>query len=216
MNKIWGFGDSFTFGHGCRPFGPLKEYYYNYRKDGDKIWMDWLGDYMNMRPINLGECACSNDTIFDRIIENWNHIKKEDIVIIGTTFNSRFDIPLNNELNTFLWLQKYWNDNSKLPKNYNVTKEQIETIINFRYHFSNNELYKQRQIKRFSFLEQLLKEKGIKYLIWNVDEYVRFDSIHTIKEDTNGLIDDNHFSFKGHYDFANIIHKKITNNMSVI
>ena len=45
--------------------------------------------------------------------------------------------------------------------------------------------------------------------MWDVVHYTRFDSMHTIREDTNGLMDDSHFSFKGHYDFANIIHKKI-------
>lgn len=216
MNKIWGFGDSYTFAHGCRPDGPINEYYYNYKKSEDKIWLDWLGNYMSMQPVNMGECGCSNDSIFDRIIENWHNIKKDDVVIIGITFHSRLDIPVDNILTPCLSAQKYWVENSKLPDNYKITKEEIETIINFKYHFANHELYKQRQLKRFSFIEQLLKEKNIKYLIWNVDDYVRIDSIHTITEDTYGLIKDPHFSFKGNYDFANIIHKKITKNMSII
>ena len=216
MNKIWGFGDSFTFGHGCRADGPLNEYYFNYKKDGDKIWLDWMGEYMNMRPVNTGICGCSNDTIFDKLIEHWNQIQKEDIVIIGMTYPHRFDIPLNKELNTFLWLQKYWNENSELPKDYNVTVEQVETIINFRYHFSNDELYKIRQNKRFSFLEQMLKEKGIKYLTWSVEQYTKANSIDTITNDTNSLLYDNHWSFNGHREFANILYKKITNNMNII
>jgi len=213
MNKIWGFGDSFTFGHGCRPDGPLSEYYYNYKKDEDKIWLDWLGSYTNMRPVNTGECGCSNDTIFDRIIENWYNIQKEDIVIIGTTFHSRFDIPLNNKLSAALWIKE---DILNANKYYNFTKEQIETVLNFRYYFSNNEMYKSRQSKRFSFIERLLKEKEIKYFIWNVEDYVRLDSIYTIREDTNGLISDFHWSFNGHKDFADIIYKKITNNLNII
>jgi hypothetical protein len=216
MNKIWGFGDSYTFGHGCRPDGPDNEYHNNFKKEGDKIWLDWLGSYTKMRPINFGECGCSNDNIFDRIIENWHNIKKDDVVIIGITFHSRLDVPVNNRLAPFLWAHRYWVENFKIPDNYKITKEEIETIINFKYYFANHELYKERQLKRFSFIEQLLKEKNIKYLIWYVDDYVKYDSIHTIKEDTNGLIDDPHFSFKGHLNFANIIHKKITNNMSII
>ena len=30
---IWTFGDSFTFGHGCRPDGPLTEYYFDWKKE---------------------------------------------------------------------------------------------------------------------------------------------------------------------------------------
>jgi hypothetical protein len=216
MNKIWGFGDSFTFGHGCRLDGPTSEYCIKYKKAEDKIWLDWLGSYMNMRPINLGECACSNDTIIDTIIESWYGIQKGDIVIIGTTFSNRFDVPVNNRLDSFLWAHQYWIKNSKLPNKFKLTKEEVETIINFKYYFANHELYKQRQLRRFSFLEQRLKEKGIKCFIWNIEYYVMFDSIHTISQDTNGLIDDSHFSFKGHKEFSNIIHKKIINNINLI
>jgi hypothetical protein len=216
MNKIWGFGDSYTFGHGCRPDGPNPEYYHNYKKNQDKIWLDWLGSYMKMRPVNFGECGCSNDSIFDRIIENWHNIKKDDIVIIGITFHSRFDVPMQDQLSPFNWAHKYWLEHSKLPDHYKITQKEVETVIDFKYYFANHKLYKERQLKRFHFLEQLLKEKNIKYLIWDVNEYVEFDSIHTIKEDTDGLINDLHFSFKGHLNFADIIHKKITNNMSII
>jgi hypothetical protein len=217
MNKIWGFGDSFTFGHGCRPDGPIAEYYNEYKKPEDKIWLDWLGDYMNMRPVNIGECASSNDSIIDRIIENWYNIKEGDFVIIGITFYTRFDVPINKKLSAgYIDLQIEEENILNGNKLNNLTKEQVETILNFRYHFANNELYKNRQLKRFSFIKQLLKEKNIKYFIWDVHQFARFDSINTIKEDTNGLIDDSHFSFKGHYDFANIVYKKITNNMNVI
>jgi hypothetical protein len=214
MNKIWGFGDSFTFGHGCRPDGPNVAYYYGHKKENDKIWLDWLGEYMNMRAINLGICGASNDTILDSIIDNWENIKNDDIVIIGITYNGRFDIPINNRLQSVLW---DWEE--RLPiidKDKNFRKEEIETVLNFKYYFSNSELYKNRQLKRISFIERLLKSKNIKCFTWDVKSYVIFDSIDTIKNDTNGLIDDSHFSFKGHYDFANIIHKKITNNMSLI
>jgi len=112
-----------------------------------------------------------------------------------------------------LWIKE---DILNANKYYNFTKEQIETVLNFRYYFSNNEMYKSRQSKRFSFIERLLKEKEIKYFIWNVEDYVRLDSIYTIREDTNGLISDFHWSFNGHKDFADIIYKKITNNLNII
>ena len=37
MRTLWTFGDSFTFGHGCRPDGPLSEYYYEYKSNDDVI-----------------------------------------------------------------------------------------------------------------------------------------------------------------------------------
>ena len=35
-------------------------------------------------------------------------------------------------------------------------KEEMEALINFQYHFADNELYKKRHLKRFDFLHKLL------------------------------------------------------------
>ena len=100
MVTLWTFGDSFTFGHGCRPDGPTNEYYYNYRSESDEVWPNLLGQMLNVEVKNLGKCGASNDFIIDSIIDNVDMIKPNDIVIIGKSFYQRFDMPkLNN--NTF-------------------------------------------------------------------------------------------------------------------
>ena len=71
MNTLWTFGDSFTFGHGCRPDGPLPEYYNNYKKDGDDTWPNLLGSMLNTKVKNFGKCGASNDYILDSIIDNF-------------------------------------------------------------------------------------------------------------------------------------------------
>ena len=57
---IWAFGDSFTWGHGCRPgWGfthtdyPIPEYYLKYKKEGDKIWIEWLGEWFDEEIRNI-------------------------------------------------------------------------------------------------------------------------------------------------------------------
>ena len=90
-------------------------------------------------------------------------------------------------------------------------KEQTETIINFNYYFSYNKLYKQRHLKRFNFLNKLLKEKKIKTYFWDVTEFVKSKEFEKIFDATNGKIGDDHFSFKGHRNFADMLYKKITN-----
>ena len=100
MNTIHTFGDSFTFGHGCRPDGPINEYYYNYKSYSDDVWPNLLGQMLNVEVKNLGKCGASNDFIIDSIIYNFEKIQQNDVVIIGKTFYQRFDIT-NLNSNTF-------------------------------------------------------------------------------------------------------------------
>ena len=202
MNTLWTFGDSFTFGHGCRLNGPLPEYCQNYKKEGDDIWPNHLSKMLNLEVKNFGKCGASNDFIIDCIIDQWDFIDKNDYVIIGVTYYDRFDVPYDNELLNIFFDDDYPNDFPSL------TKEQKETILNFKYYFTNNNLYKLRYLKRFNFLLKLLKEKKVKTYLWNVLEYSL--SIEQIVTATNGEIPDGHFSFKGHKDFADMLYKKFT------
>ena len=98
MNTLWTFGDSFTFGHGCRLDGPLSEYCLNYKKEGDDIWPNHLGKLLNLNVKNYGKCGASNDFIIDSIINNWDSFKENDYVIIGISYHNRFDVPINDSV----------------------------------------------------------------------------------------------------------------------
>ena len=211
MNTLWTFGDSFTFGHGCRPDGPTSEYYFNYKKEGDDVWPNHLGKLLNTKVKNFGKCGASNDFIIDSIINNWNNIKEEDYVIIGTSFYNRFDVPIKNEsLKKMVLSTMHWQFEDL--KNFNeFEKEKMETLVNFDYYFADNELYKKRHLKRFNFLEKLLKEKKTTTFTWNVNFIHSISMFEKISDTTNDEIKDDHFSFKGHKDFADMLHKKIVN-----
>ena len=208
MNTLWTFGDSFTFGHGCRPGGPDDTYYYNYKKEYDDIWPNHLGKILNLEVKNLGKCGASNDFIIDSIIDHYDYIKEGDYVIIGTTYHNRFDAPTPHSLSleTIFWefkdLENFAADE----------KEEMEALINFQYHFADNELYKKRHLKRFDFLHKLLKEKKTTTFIWNVDFMHSTTRFEKIAEATKDEIKDYHFSFKGHKDFADMLYKKLINS----
>jgi hypothetical protein len=210
MRTLWTFGDSFTFGHGCRPDGPTNEYYYNYRSESDDVWPNLLGKMLNIEVKNLGKCGVSNDFIIDSIIDNFYMIKPDDLVIIGKSFYQRFDIPKLNS-NTF---DTYCAEdlnliNTNLKKNESVeNKLEIETIFNYGILFSDNLLFKQRQNKRFKFIEQQFKNKINKILVWDVDGDLR-KSMETIHQHTLGEIKDLHFSFKSHKIFSEFLYKKL-------
>lgn len=205
MNTLWTFGDSFTFGHGCRPDGPVAEYYHNYKNNLGAPWPDLLGNLLNVKVMNFGRSGASNDFIIDSIIDNWDSFKKGDFIIIGITFHDRFDVPIKNKNELFT---NYW-DYDDLSNTNQDDREQIETLINFQYHFGNNELYKKRYLKRLNFIHNLIKEKKITTFLWEVTDFSDSDKFEKIYQATNGKIQDGHFSFKGNKTFADMVYDKI-------
>jgi hypothetical protein len=197
MNTLWTFGDSFTYGTGC---GIHDEYHKNYFKKGDKTWPIWLSELLNVNLMNCGQGGNSNDMILDSIITNWQDIQKGDIVFIGFTYPHRFDVPVNGKLRSIV-------HNFSVNPFHPSQNDQFETIVNFQHYFSDNILYKNRQIKRFEWIKTLLIEKGCELVvIWNVQ--VDLKNLETITGASNGKIKDGHLSFAGHKLLAEIFYKK--------
>jgi hypothetical protein len=214
MGTLWTFGDSFTAGNGCVDTLPIRDsglkYYNEYKQLDDDIWPNFLSKLLEYNIKNIAKSGASNDYIIDSIIDNFNDIQLDDIVIIQKTFYQRFDVPdlHNNKFCTqygeeLLQFSMYLNRNK-----YNKDKLEIETILNYGVLFSDNLLFKQRQDKRFNFIEAQLRNKINKILIWDVDSDLR-KSTETIVEHTNGKIKDYHFSFNGHKSFSELLYKNL-------
>jgi hypothetical protein len=138
--------------------------------------------------------AYSNDKIIDTIIEDYNLINKNDLVIIGTTFYNRFDIPNNNTLLTLS------------PTN--LPDSNQELLLHF-ISIMNNDLLKERHKLRINFLKQQFIKKEAKCLIWEVETH--WHLYENIKSTTENKIKDLHWSYKGHKDFANYVLNIINN-----
>jgi hypothetical protein len=209
---IWGFGDSFTWGFGCRVGGPLPEYYTNYKKDGDKIWMEWLGEWFNEDIMNISQNGASNDKIFDWVIENFDNFKENDKVIIGMSIWGRMDIPMNNE---WISIMSAWEYGGLLGLERQVRRNLIdekflETIVNYQYFFSQDKLWEDKWRSRFNFIVNQLKKKKCQTLLFQIQEPIVLKQ-HNIKQDSG--IMDGHFSFTGHKKFAEILHKRLSSNL---
>ena len=192
MSTLWTFGDSFTYGHGCRPDGPLLEYYNDYKTESDDIWPEIVSTKLNLKLKNIGMGLFSNDKIIDSIIENYEYINQNDIVIIGKTFYSRFDIPYNDTLITLSTVN--------LPKDNNKFLNDVIVLM-------DSNLFKKRQNSRFDFFKKLFVKKSVKCIIWDVT--TEWNLYQTIAIETNNEIYDHHWSYKGHRDFSNHILNKI-------
>ena len=214
MATLWTFGDSFTFGDGCREDNGIRDggikYYNEYKQLGSDIWPNILGKTIGFDVKNIGKSGASNDYILDSIIDNFDMISSDDVVIIEKTFYQRFDVPkLNsNEFHTQYGESLYTIDIDLKENKYNKDKLEIETILNYGLLFCDHWLFKERQNKRFRFIETLLKAKVNKILIWDIDSDFK-TSIETILQHTNGKIKDLHFSFNGHKAFSELLYKKL-------
>ena len=154
---------------------------------------------MELDLINIGMGGYSNDKILDSIIQTYDTINKDDVVIIEMSFHHRYDIPnkLNNSLITIAP-----NPSNLLINEY--SKKEIENITYVSTLMESN-LFKNRNINRFNFIKDiLLKTKKVnKCLIWDVEtEINRFEKIIDV---TNNEIIDHHWSYRGHRNFSNEI-----------
>jgi len=208
-NTLWTFGDSFTYGFMCRE---KNSPYLKFKKENDDIWPNLLSKMFNYEVQNFGKIGASNDFILDSIIQNYKNIKQNDLVVIGKTIYGRNNFPKNNDwidISSYLEIQhskSWWN-----PYIENIfNQKEIETIIDFQYYFADNILYEKRQNERFEFIKEILiNNKKVKNCyIWNIkDEKIK--NIQKISEDTKNKINDYHFSFKGHLDFAVFLKKEL-------
>lgn len=209
MATLWTFGDSMTFGHGCVLNYEGDAYYKQYKKnDDDLIWPVILANRLGYELNNLGKCGASNDYIFDKMIDNYHLISENDIVIVNKTFSHRFDIPstTSDEFCTICaGIVKSETGYKTTIKN----KEEYETIINFGYYFSKNEVYHKRHEKRYDFLKSIIK--CYKYFEFYTGSIWEDSRAQNIKDATNGKIVDYHLSFLGHKQFANYVYTSLFN-----
>ena len=199
MNNLILFGDSFTS-------DVIIEYANMYKNHEDYHWGEIIASKLNLNLINLGVGSFSNDRILDKIIENHHIIKEEDIVIIGKTFYNRFDIP-NKDINlgfTTVTPLSY----EPLLK-FGFTSEEAKSIILFLTVIDDKNFVNRANL-RYKFIEDFLYLKKIKNCIfWEVEDL--WKTFEDIKTATNNKINDNHWSYKGHKDFANYILNIINN-----
>jgi len=222
MATLWTFGDSHTAGDGCLKHLPIRNcgttYFDEYKEPDSDIWPTLLGRAIGCHVKNLGRSGASNDYILDSIIDNFDMIEPDDIVIIGKSFHQRFDIPdlIENRFNTQYAEAILLNYKDLKSGQCNRNEVEIETILNYCVLFSDHSLFKERQDKRFNFIKKQLSNKVSKLLMWGVGDTVLMQRIETILQHTKGKVKDGHFSYNGHKLLSEIFYKKIFEKHSLL
>lgn len=221
MATLWTFGDSFTAGDGCVENLGIRDgdfkYYNEYKKSDSDTWPNMLGKTIGLNVKNIGKSGASNDYILDSIIDHFNLIEPNDIVIIEKTFYQRFDVPKlgTNQFHTQYAEELHILSVDLKTNKYNKDKLEIETLLNYAVLFSDNKLFKERQDKRFEFIKGQLNDRVSKILMWDVLDVTK-GKIETINQHTEGKIKDYHFSFNGHKLFSELLYKKLFTSPQLI
>jgi hypothetical protein len=204
MSRLIVFGDSFTYLHECDKNN--ENYYSKYKiNENDLHWSEIVSIKLNLKLFNFGYGSFSNYRIIDSIIENFDLIEKNDIIIISKTFYNRIDIPNDSDLK-FTTITP---SADKLLKKLGFSENEMFGIL-FYNTLVDNKNFIERVDKIYDFIKKMIKNKEVKKCIfWNVSDYML--KYETITDATENKIIDNHWSYKGNRDFSNEILKLIEN-----
>ena len=203
--NLFVYGCSFTDGVGCREG---HQYHDVYKTDGDLMWTEIIAEKTNSNLFNYGQGLFSNDNILDSIASSFDLIKSGDIVIIEKTFHQRFNIPDldDKRLITYnIHPERLLNDFYPVSDGKKYTKFEKEAITYVAL-LMDSDLLTNRYNLRVEFLEKVFERIGVKCIVWELEPiWSNFETIHKL---TNGVMDDHHWSYKGHKDFADYLMKK--------
>jgi len=205
--KLYIFGDSFSAGFSFE--SNWTNNYVNWKGYTPKGFDEIISQKLNLELINLADNASDNYSILQKFCDNVKNIKKNDLVIIGWSSPLRFRLVSND------WI----------------------TILPNYDKFSTKEIDKTK-ISESTLIEILLNRDDIRYcnevnswikLLNNLDKNIihwtpfdqRLDCMflnkfETIFAETNGKLNDWHFSENGHIQLSDLFINKFKNKNKIL
>jgi len=213
MRKIYFFGDSFTYGEGCRKGF---EYYDTIDYDDKRIWPTIVSDTLKLEEVNLAKRGSSSPQILSSLIEYSPTFKKGDVVIFSNSLpnriiaannkNQKIETVITDEFESFYRLDNFFE---------NLESKQV--MLDYLYHhiLPYTSSYERFYDRQFEQLQKLLLKNGVNSFFWSykmwgddMNKYERISSTTNIK--------DGHFSWKGHKEFSEMILHSIKNKKYII
>jgi hypothetical protein len=213
MNNLWIFGDSFSATNKRRDVERWRIEYAKWKGYNTYVWPELLNKKLNLKLKNLAISATDNYTIFDTIIDNIDKIQINDIVIIGWTSTLRFRlVSKNNNFNTIRPSENLKSSTLNSTFEYNsITLNTINEILINR----DNIIYEWELNRFINIINLYLKD--VKILHWSpfqsqhknlhITNIDNLEELETISIETNGIINDYHYSENAHKELS----KKIYN-----
>ena len=214
MNNTYFFGDSFTYGSGCRPDSDFSEYIeYSPIKDNLR-WTEIVSNYFNSNEINYGEPGVSNEWILKKLLENLPKVKQDDLVVLGITQPHRTFFQLNEKHGYFTggMAKKTYREIEKIYKSYLDSSYTDSFHQSLQKYTANVKLEHSKEWDWYFFtiFDKILKKLNLNYILWDYKVNYNFDNI---KMDTKGAIKDTHWSWNGHKQFSHYLIERLENEV---
>ena len=196
MATVWAFGDSLT-----ERFNPKYEWskqYINWKGYHPKVYGNFVSEMIGYDLQNLGKAGCDNYTIFETFCKTYPLIKDGDVVIIGWTFVGRFRFVADDGK----WVTLNPNYTNYLDNLNFISKNTINEIFVNRSH----QKYIDEVNNWISFINSACLNKKI--IHWDTVKgngelnTHHFFEMEKIVVETNGKVNDLHFSENGHQQMA--------------
>ena len=195
---LWIFGDSFSTPFDNKIQGQWDTEYCNWKGYIPKHFGDIIGNELGVDVKHFGIGGIDNDTIFETVLKQVPNIRKGDMVIIGWSNVRRIrlvdsDGKFKTIVPNFIDDALKWFDN--------ISKSTIEEIVvNRNHHLYKGELYTKIEFLNFFFKDMKLIQWTA--FLWDGIRILGFKHINTILMETNGEIEDGHYSEIGHVEIS--------------
>lgn len=221
MSKVWVFGDSYStpynklFMNNLWIFGPsystpLKEQidysdwaqrYCEWKGYIPLIYSQILASEFSLELSSFASGGLDNYTILERICENIEFIKENDVLIVGWSLPNRFRMVDDSGKDISIIGNFYQKQQRHFKFVSSTTLEEV--LVNRDQH---SRVFEYEMYQWTKLINKATNCKII-YLKW--DSYPNYQ---TISEETNKEIDDKHFSENGHIQLANDIKEILLEN----
>ena len=202
MNKLWVFGDSMSCNHNKWILDDPNKF----------VWPEIVAESLNLELINKATIAIGNDTIIKTLSNNLWKIEPSDTVIIGLTNPIRYKVQIEGQNQNMPFYLQSNHPNKKLK----------EILFNFHNNIivrAHDELLKDYYTQVINIQKVLTKQKT-QSLIWSWYAQVLDDTLenYAYKGEFNmyDRLEDGHFSYLGHEQFANNILSVLEKNIGLL
>ena len=220
MNTLFTFGCSYTASFESDNIGNYLKYKEYRGGTFPKSWPILLSEKIGMNIKNYGIGGTGNQSIFEQFCIHCDEINENDVVIIEWSFIHRYRMALQNSWYHLTLgrptIEKFNEINDTIIEN-RTNDLYVDEIFNFIKLI--NQFSKSKKFKVFYwFADDEMKKRLSKDMI-DIEKYISWEmSIRghtsfcggiTIKEETNNVVNDDHFGELGHQIQSDIIYDYI-------
>lgn len=214
IRNLWVFGDSFSV-----PFKKIENEhpYVPYKGYCPKIYSNLISEELNLNLMDMSMGGCSNQSILHTYIKNIDNIKQDDIVIVSWTQPIRFRIASkrNDFYDVIIAVAPYMEEFIDMS---------IDSLNDFTINRSTHSIYWDELVDYVNVINKSTKTSNIVHWTWvsptdkidtNIYEQQFYDLLlpfkkyKSVREETNGIIDDFHYGEDGHMELATDLLTKI-------